>query len=82
MLITCPFRHLKDRISQLDIENTLLTKQLETSKQHDEHSAISNKLRLEDDDLDVDGLKEKIIKYQQLLKDAASKSNEPVDLTG
>ena len=76
-------RHLKDRIAQLDIENALLSKQLEAAKsQQMQVGGISMKLKIEDDDLDVDGLKEKIINYQKLLKEAATKSNEPIDLSG
>ena len=75
-------RRLKDRVSQLDLENTLLSKQLEAAKSHTGPvSGISPKLKL-DEDLDIDGLKERIINYQQLLKEAASKSNEPVDISG
>ena len=77
------FRHLKDRVAQLDLENTLLTKQLEVTKneqgQVDEMTTAKTKL---DEDLDIDGLKEKILNYQQLLKHAASKRNEQVDLSG
>ncbi|CAK8697999.1 unnamed protein product [Clavelina lepadiformis] len=71
-------QHLKDRISQLDIENALLTKQLEAAKSQKENMLSPSKI---DDDLDIDGLKERIMHFQELLKTAISKSNEPVDLT-
>jgi len=81
IFIKC-FRHLKDRVAQLDLENTLLSKQLEATKiEQKEVSEISTKLKM-DENLDIDGLKEKIISYQQLLKEAASKHKEQVDLSG
>nr|CAB3248513.1 GRIP and coiled-coil domain-containing protein 1-like [Phallusia mammillata] len=73
---------LKDRISQLDVENTLLSKQLDAFKlsKKEDMSLSSLKSKLEEA-LDIDGLKEQLVRYQQLLKEAAAKSNEPVDLT-
>ena len=40
------------------------------------------KLNRDSDNIDIDALKDQIISYQQLLKEAVSKSNEPVDLSG
>jgi len=76
-------RKLKDRIAQLDVENTLLSKQLEAAKSSRSEdltmSALKQRLA---EGLDIDGLKDHVIKFHQLLKEAAEKSNEPVDLSG
>jgi len=68
---------LKDRISQLDVENALLLKQLDSAKRS---GGVGLHSSLSDEEMDLDLLKERVIHYQKLFKEAAKKSNEPVDL--
>ncbi|XP_013788184.1 GRIP and coiled-coil domain-containing protein 1-like, partial [Limulus polyphemus] len=65
-------QRLKDRVAQLDLENTTLAKGVAEDDKKVEKE--------EDSNLDVQTLMDKICKYKNILKTANDRSEKPVDL--